>query len=137
MVPMQVTLAALADYVNNTPDNKLNIMGIFNTLRAAQFPAVIHEMRLIVKFQFTPAERGKTRMVQFKLLDPDGAELLSFTQPIHVPDNVLSPEVAHVANLRGIPVPRAGAYSFHVLMDDDDKVAIPLQVVQDSNVQGR
>lgn len=132
---MQVTLAVLADYVNNTPDGKLNIMGVFNQVNAPSFPSSIHDMRLIVKFQFSAAERGTTRTAQFKFLDPDGTELLVFSQPIQVPETPLSPEVVHIVNLRGVPLPKAGEYAFHVMIDTDEKQRIPLHVAQIVDVQ--
>ncbi|MGH2505068.1 MAG: DUF6941 family protein, partial [Ktedonobacterales bacterium] len=121
--------------VNNTPDGKLNIMGLFNTVRATSFPTTLHEMRLIVKFQFTSAERKMTKTVQFKLLDPDGVELISIAQPIQVPDD-LAPEVVHIVSVRGITFPKTGDYAFHVLVDSDDKTNIPLHVAQAPDMQG-
>jgi uncharacterized protein DUF6941 len=129
-VCMQVTLAVLADYVNNTPEGKLNIMGIFNSVSAPAFPTLIHDMRIIVKFQFSAAERGQTRNVQFKFLDTDGNELLALSQPLDVPGNALNPEVAHIVNLRGIVIPTPGEYAFSILMNDEERARIPLHVEQ-------
>lgn len=133
---MRVTLAVVADYANTTSEGKLNIMGIFNSVNAAAFPTNVHEMRLVVKYQFTPAERKSAHTIQVKFLDPDGAELLGLAQPFQVPDNALNPEVTQVIDLRGIPLPKAGDYAFHILMDEQEQARVPLYAVLAPSLQG-
>ena len=52
---MDVTLALLADAANVSQDGKLNILGIFNGLGAAAFPATHPSMHLVLRFEASRA----------------------------------------------------------------------------------
>jgi hypothetical protein len=58
---VQVRVAVAADYVNETNDGKLNVIGIFDTINASQFPAIHAELTLVISLEFTVAECGTDR----------------------------------------------------------------------------
>ena len=73
---MYTSLFLCADYANLTGDGKLNIMGIFSTIFATQFPARHPSMHIIAKLIGGLGEEGQTRMCGFYYLDPkDNASL--------------------------------------------------------------
>jgi hypothetical protein len=77
MGPMRLLLLLAADYANVTGDGKLNVMGIFNEIKASAFPARHPSMHLIVKLGADLGEYGERRDLFVKLLDADGNPIAS------------------------------------------------------------
>lgn len=122
--------AVLADYVNVTIDGKLNIMGIFDVIRAPSFPVIHPQMRLVLKLQGSPSERGSTKSIQIKLLDADGKQLLEIATTLSIPEVApLSPEFPQVIELNGIPFMHPGTYQFSILVNGEEKATVPFSVV--------
>ena len=74
---MNIPLALLADAANATSDGKLNILGVFDVVYAARFPAVHPQMQLVFTIEANPAEAGSKRKLEIKLMAEDGQQLLS------------------------------------------------------------
>ena len=73
---MDLRLFMVADFASLS-EGKLNVMGIFNIIRATNFPARHPELQVIVSLNATAAEAGQTRTLSLKLLEVDGDELES------------------------------------------------------------
>lgn len=129
---MEVSLGVLADGANVSQDGKLNILGIFNALGAAQFPATHPHMNLVLCFEATRAEEGKTKQVEIQLADGDGAKLFTITTQLVVPPGAPGSAIRmnHILALNGIRFPKAGDYVFNVLIGDDQKAAVGLKLVE-------
>lgn len=69
---MDLTLALLADFANQSADGKLNILGAFNRIWSERFPAVHPEMKLVLRFAVHPAETGETKKIKIQLRTYDG-----------------------------------------------------------------
>ncbi|HEY7127830.1 MAG TPA: hypothetical protein VH540_28125 [Ktedonobacterales bacterium] len=124
------TFAVLADYANLTSDGKLNIMGIFNEIRARSFPVVHPQMRLVLQLEGSPAERGSTKNIQITLLDADGKQLLEVAAPFSIPETApLKPVLQSVVELAGISFPHQGDYTFSILVNGEEKATVPFSVV--------
>lgn len=125
---MELTMLLVADYANVDREGKANVMGIFNEVLSKQFPAIHPEMRVVFTLVASPAEQG-TKKVAMKLIDEDGSPLVEWERDIPIPAyegrrNTLS----QIIRLTGLQFPRAGEYSFRVLVDGDDKGSTPLYV---------
>ena len=48
---MKTRIAVLADYASLSIEHKLNIMGIFTAINAAQTPVVHPQMKLVTQFE--------------------------------------------------------------------------------------
>jgi hypothetical protein len=120
---MRLILLLAADYANITRDAKLNVMGVFNEIRAAAFPARQSSMHLVVKLGAELGEDGQTRQLTVKLRDADGATVMSLTGPVEIPkgEQGVRPEVNAILELKDIVFPRPGSYQFVVLVDKDYK----------------
>ena len=129
---MEVTLALLADAANVSSDGKLNILGVFNALGANTFPVVHPQMALVLRFEATRAEEGKTRQIELQLADGDGQKLFKIeaqlVRPAGAPGTPI--RLNHILMLNGIQFPKAGDYVFNVLVGDDQKAAIDLKLVE-------
>ena len=103
-------MAIVADYVNETNDGKLNVLGIFDTISANQFPATHPELRLVISIEFTVAECGTERELTVDFIDQDGNRVIRISQPFSVPQFEISANRnVHnsIMQLRGLPVPHA------------------------------
>lgn len=119
-----------ADYANLTGDGKLNVMGIFREINAYNFPARHPSMHLVIKLAAELGEYGETRSLTVKLLDPDGAEILSLTVPAVVAkiEGGKIPEVNVILQLNDVIFPKPGPYQFILLIDKDFKGDLPIYV---------
>jgi hypothetical protein len=130
---MELAFLLVADYANTTGDGKLNVMGIFQSIFAAQFPVAHPEMYFIAQFTAGPAEYGRRRKLEIKLLDEDAAqEIVSFSTEVEIPRGAGGQRVNIPAVLRLVNTvfPKPGTYEFSVVLDEDLKGSLAIQVDQ-------
>lgn len=129
---MNVNLAVLADYSNISREGKLNILGIFNLIRAKAFPLVLPAMQLVMTFEAPHSEVGTTKNVRVKLMDGDGRQILEiggqFTLAGGTPGETMKSN--HIINFNNIAFPRVGDYVFCILINEEEKTRVPLKVIQ-------
>ena len=128
---MELTLLLIADYANTTADGKLNVMGIFESITAASFPATHSEMYLITRFTAGPAEYGRTFKMDVKLINEDASqELVNFAIENMVPraQNGQDAHLNHLLRLNNVTFPAPGFYEFSVLVDNDLKGTLAVEV---------
>jgi len=128
---MEVTLALLADAANLSQEGKLNILGAFDRLSAAAFPARHPEMQLVMRFEASPAEYGMKKKIAIKLLDEDGAFIGGADAEAIIPpqNSGRKARIQHVLTMRDVVFPKAGDYVFAVLVDGRTEEEVPLQLV--------
>jgi hypothetical protein len=130
---MELAFLLVADYANTTGDGKLNVMGIFQNIFAVQFPVAHPEMYVIAQFTAGPAEYGRRRKLEIKLLDEDAAqEIVSFSTDVEIPRGTGGQRVSVPVILRLVNTtfPKPGTYEFSVLLDEDLKGSLAVQVDQ-------
>lgn len=127
---MEISLALLADGANASQDGKLNILGIFNSLAAQSFPAVHPQLHLVLQFEATRAEEGKTKQIEIQLADGDGAKLFNIGAQLVVPNGLPGQRIRmnHILALNGIRFPKPGDYVFNVLIGGDQRAAVDLRL---------
>ena len=127
---MDVTFAVIADAANLSREGKLNLLGIFNVLHAAQFPAVHPQMSLVLTLEATAAEMGQTKAVEVQLVDPDGKSLGAASGRLVVPTGEAGYPVQlnHILPLAGVRFARPGDHAFHILINGETKTRVPLLV---------
>lgn len=128
---MEVDLALLADAATIDGAGKLNILGIFDRLSTASFPAQHPQMVLILRFAASVQEMGHHR-VAISLRDPGGQEAMRIDGEMQLgsgPGAVGGGiQVPHILHLDGLVFPVAGRYAFDVIVDGDHHVSVPLAV---------
>ena len=75
---MDVKYAVLADFVNRTGDGKLNIMGIFDGVRAVGFPFALPRVYLVLRLEAMSVELDRPFEIEIRLSDADGKTLFPF-----------------------------------------------------------
>ncbi len=129
---MDVRLAVLADAANVTTEGKLNILGIFNALGAASFPVSHPQLHLVMQFEASRAEEGKTKQIEIQLADGDGNKLFAINASLVVPHGAPGGPIRmnHILGLNGVRFPKPGDYAFNILIGDDHKAAVDLKLIE-------
>lgn len=127
---MDLTLALLADCANVSRDGKLNIMGIFEQIFAAQFPAVHPSMQLVTRVEATPFETG-THAVRVAFSDADARELFAVPGTLAVPESRAGENVSvnQIFVFNGLILPAPGRYEFIVTVGAEELGRVALHVV--------
>ena len=126
---MNVRLAVLADYANETGDGKLNILGIFDRINLLQIPAVHPQMHLVLRIEAHPSELNRTYAVEIRLQDPAGAiifEVKGEIVPRGEPGQIVSTN--QILTLNNLQLEKIGEYTFVVMVNNEVKTQIPLAV---------
>ena len=128
---MDVTLALLCDAANVGADGKLNVLGQFDTISATAFPTLHPMMHLVLRFSATPAEAGQGRTLTIRLVNADGNTIGEVSGPLEVPNAEGSgrlPALQLITPFPGVTFPGPGSYAFHILIDQDDKRSVPIEI---------
>lgn len=129
---MKIPMALLADEANVSQEGKLNVMGVFDRISAANFPIVHPKMVFIFRVQADYGDAGQLFPVRVRLMDADGGTLFDATGEIAAPR--VGPGEVLTANqifaLVGIQFPQPGDYKFVVHVGDLPPHETPLTVSQ-------
>ena len=128
---MQVQIAALCDSAAVYQD-KLCLMGAFDTIGTRQFPAVHPYCSLALRIIFNDTDEGKHQL-KISLIDEDGRNLLPKIESnldIRIPENMFFATTNLVINLQGMKFEKGGQYSIDAMLDGNIIARVPLQVVQ-------
>lgn len=127
---MEIDLALLADAATIDASGKLNILGIFDRISVAQFPAQHGRVTLVLRFTAGTAEIG-SHDVHIRMSDPGGTEVLSLNGEMQLMGGAAAGNgirVPHILNLDGLVFAGPGMYSFDVKVDGEHHVSLPLLV---------
>ena len=135
---MEIDLALLADAATVDAAGKLNILGIFDRISTARFPARHPHLALVLRFGASVKEAGD-HTVEIVLKDPDGAEMARLNGGIKVGPGFAAEggrvRVPQVVNLDRLEFKQPGRYSFNVAVDGEHQVSIPL-FIHDASPRG-
>jgi hypothetical protein len=132
---MRILMMLMADYANIAEGGKINVMGIFRSIKARSFPARHPQMSLVAKLEGELGEEGLEREISIILREDDGKEILRSTGTVNVPESKsgLRPEINLIMNYRDIVFPKPGLYQFVLMAEKDYKGDCSLEVVDISN----
>ncbi len=129
---MLVALAVLADHANVSREGKLNILGIFDTIFVREFPAVHPQALLIVRFEADISEAETKKPVEIRLIDEDGAQILSVSGEVALgkpePGEIIQANA--LLTLNNLTFPHPGRYVFKILVNQEHKADVSLKVIQ-------
>ncbi len=121
-------MAVLADEANVSQEGKLNLMGIFDRIAAADFPVVHPKLVFAFRVEAEFADSGRVFPVRVSMVDEDGAALFEAAGEMMAPP--VAPGEYATANqlfaLVGVQFPRAGLYRFVVRVGDAPPHETPL-----------
>jgi len=128
---VQVTLAAICDYASISVGEKINVMGVFDTIFAAQFPASHPQLFLAIRVQFGYEDRNTEMRVLVRLENEDGQKSFEAT-PVGKIGDVPPGEVGNsnlIMQLANLSFPAPGRYSV-VIRAGEHEVRLPLRIVR-------
>lgn len=128
---MRVLIAALADYANVTAEGKLNVMGVFDTLSAPQFP-VVHPVAVIaLRLIFDYEDRNSQHSIELVIVTQDGREFAKLEGRVEIPS--IPPgqraTVNQILILQQLKFDRPDKFSVIIRWDGDERQRLPLDVV--------
>ncbi len=128
---MDVDLAVVADAANVSQEGKLNILGVFDTIWAREFPFRHPAMVFVLRVRADFTDQGSYDL-QVRLIDADGGQLFKAGGPLTVPHGVPGrPVKPHVImGLAGVTFHKPGDYSFEVVLADQHLKSVPLFVME-------
>ena len=129
---MQMILGVIADAANKAEGDKLNLLGVFHDLYAAELPCVHPQMALAMEFRAAPSDKGRSVRIRVPLFDPDGAQLfqLEINLQIAADHPALEPVVPFSFNLNNLSFAKEGSHRFEVFVDDELTGDIKLNVMR-------
>ena len=128
---MELDFALIADAANVSQEGKLNILGIFDTIWAREFPVRHAAMVFVLRVKADFTDQG-SHTLEVRLLDADGEQLFRAEGPIQVPGSAPGrPVKPHVImGLSGVSFRSPGDYSFEVMIDGHHLKSVPLYIVE-------
>jgi hypothetical protein len=126
---MTIQVAVLCDAATND-NEKLNLLGAFDTIYAPQMPAFHPQCSVALRVAFLPGDEG-TRKFALHFINADGHPIM---QPIEMPVPVTLPDDAHfltrnfIVNIQQLKFEEPGLYSVDVRLDEQTVASIPLLV---------
>ena len=124
---MHVDFAVLADYALIDQQGKLSVLGIFQHVWVASFPAVHPRTHLVLRVRGRRTEIGEHR-IRIRFVDDEGKELMGgegtvqFGEP---PAGVVDVEAGAVL-VFDVPLPRPGQFAFEIALDGEPAIRVPL-----------
>lgn len=130
---VRLLIASTADYANIAQGNKLNLMGVFDTIYSPTFsyrhPSIVLALRLQFEFE---DYRDQPHVLDVALVDQDGRKLLTATGHITAPQ--LKPGQRVTVNqllvFGNTEFQRPDDYTFMITWDSDEIQRVPLSVVK-------
>jgi hypothetical protein len=129
---LRIPMAFLADEANVSQEGKLNVLGIFDRIAAAEFPVVHPRMVFAFRVQAEYADAGQNLVVRVRMVDEDGGVMFEANGEIS-PPSVPPGEFAtanQVFTLVGVQFPHPGSYKFIVNLGDLDPHETPFTVAR-------
>lgn len=123
---MHVDFAVLADYALIDQQGKLSVLGIFQHVWVANFPAVHPRTHLVLRVRGRRTEIGEHR-IRIRFVDDQNQELMGgegtvqFGEP---PAGVTEVEAGAVL-VFDVPLPRPGTYAFEIVLSEST-LRVPL-----------
>lgn len=128
---MDLDFAVIADAANVSQEGKLNLLGVFDTIWAREFPFRHANMVFVLRVKADFTEEGAHHLV-VRLIDADGGQLFRAEGPLQVPagspGRPIRPHV--VLGLSGVSFARPGDYSFELMLDERHLTSVPLYVIE-------
>jgi hypothetical protein len=129
---MTVEIFTLCDAATTDTAGKLNILGSFDRLNAAQAPVTHPQCALAIKLRFKRVEEG-TKAIRIDFVDEDGKSImptLNANTQVKFGPNDLTATASLVLIIQQLKLPRFGEYSIDLAVDGHDTGSIPLTVAQ-------
>lgn len=115
---MDVTLAVCCDAANVSREGKLNLLGIFNSIHAGEYPATHPRLSLVLRVEAGVGEEGDHPLL-IRFVDEDGNEQFKIEGKLGLhgarPGRPMTAQT--VIDVNNLQIARPGTYAFDVFLD--------------------
>jgi hypothetical protein len=128
---MDIQVAVLCDAATDA-HGKLNILGTFDTILAAQMPALHPQCSIALRITFGKVEEGAHKL-RLNFTDEDGRLVMQNIEipfQVAVPDDSIFLSRNFIINIQPLKLEKAGLYSINIALDNRQEGSIPLLVKQ-------
>ena len=130
---MDVTLAVCCDAANVSREGKLNLLGIFNSIQAAQYPCTHPHLALVLRVEARIGEEG-IYPLELKLVDEDGHVLFAIGGQVTLqgaePGRPMTAQT--IMDINNFTLPRPGTYAFDIMIDKKVVRSIPIHAFSET-----
>ena len=126
---MHVSFSLFADAANLSQEGKLNVLGVFDAVHVAQFPALHPRATLVVRLKGTPSDVGVHPM-KLRWLNGRGTELWSSTAELSVeanPGQSAEMDMPVIVQI-DLPLDSPGEYRMQIELDGAKRAEAMLHV---------
>lgn len=114
-------------------EGKLNLLGIFNSIQAAQFPATHPHLALVLRVEARLGEEG-VYPLEIKLVDEDGQALFSINGQVSLqgaePGRPMTAQT--IMDINNFTLPRPGTYVFDIVIDKKLVRSVPIHAFHET-----
>ena len=127
---MDIEVFVLCDAATADIANKLNVLGVFDTIGAMAFPAIHPQCAIAARLRFRYDEKG-THSVTIKLTNEQG---IAIAPAFNADFNIVFPEAAvtisHniIVSIAALKLEKPGEYSIELSVDGNNNSRIPFFV---------
>ena len=129
---MRVEVFSLCDAATVDASGKLNVLGAFDTIWAANVPVIHPQFAIVLRLRFDNIERGEHK-VAFNIVDIDGKHVLppaSGTINVSFQDEQRSGSANSILNVQRVKLDSFGEYSIDLAIDGRKEASLPLFVMR-------
>ena len=134
---MDIDLALTADAATIDATGKLYLLGVFDQISVARFPARHGRLSLVLRFTGGVGDAG-THQLAIKLAAPSGKELVDIRGELNVSAGHGSIQtgirIPHVINLDGLVFQEPGVHTFEIFVNDRHQATLPLTIATQAAV---
>ena len=127
---MDIQVATLCDAAMDY-NQKLCILGTFDTICAASLPVVHPQCALAMRICFRPEDEGEHKFT-IRIIDADGKSVIPTLEPtisIHLPDDGYFLTRNLILNLHRLQFKETGQFCIDITVDGEMLTRIPLRVM--------
>lgn len=126
---LRLDFAVIADYALVDQHGKLSVLGIFQHVWVAKFPAVHPRTHLVLRVRGRRTDIG-THAIRIRFVDEDDTELLGGEGSVQFgePAAGVTEVEAGAVLVFDVPLPKAGAYAFEISLAGGGVTRVPLTV---------
>ena len=131
---MKIEIFTLCDAATTDAAGKLNILGSFDRLNAAQAPITHPQCALAIKLRFERVEEG-AKSIRIQFVDADGKSVmptLETTAQVRFGSTDSTATASLILVIQQLKLPRFGEYAIDLAVDGHHASSIPLTVGQAS-----